>query len=99
MPDYMLLLGTFGVEIGSVRFLLLGCLTLLHAPIFAPHCPDATRFMNRRSVGLMMNASVKLREYAFHHWCLLLLVTWDLPLLSLVTWDLPLLSLGNLLPC
>ena len=78
----MLLLGTFGVKIGSMHFLMLGCLTLLLARIFIPHCPDATRFMNRRSVGLMMNA--------FRHWCLLLLVAWDL---------LPLLSLGNLLLC
>ena len=72
----------FGVKIGSVHFSMSGCSTLLHAPIFVPTCPDVISFMNVRNDGHMMSVLERLRELAFHHWCLQLLVAWD-PLLQL----------------
>ena len=69
----MLLLGTFGVGTGSMHLLMLGCLILLHAPILAPHCQGATKFMNRRNVEHMMNRFGRWRELVFpisccSHW-------------------------------
>ena len=77
----MLLPGTFGVKIGNVRFSISGCLTLLRAPIFVPSCPDVISFMNVRNDGHVMSVLERLRELAFHHWCLQLLVAWG-PLLQ-----------------
>ena len=81
VPVLMLLPGIFGVEIGSVRFSMSGFLTLLRALIFAPNCPDVTSFMNVKKDGHMMSVLERLRELAFHHWCLQLLVAWG-PLLQ-----------------
>ena len=82
----MLLPGTFGVEIGSMCFLMSGCSTLLRVPIFFPNCPDVINFMSMRNDGHMMSVLQRLRELAF----LQLLVTWG-PLLQLF--------LGSLLLC
>ena len=90
VPILMLLPGTFGVKIGSVRFSMSGCSTLLCAPIFVPNCPDVISFMNMRNDGHMMSMLERLRELAFHHWCLQLLVAWG-PLLQQF--------LGSLLLC
>ena len=51
----------FGVKLGSVCFLMSGCSTLLHTPIFVPS------FMNLRSDGFMMSVLERLRKLAFHH--------------------------------
>jgi len=80
----------FGVRIDSMRFLMSGCSTLLQAPIFVPNCPDITSHMNMRSDGHMIHVLERLRELAFHHWCLQLQVAWG-PLLQLF--------LGSLLLC
>jgi len=46
VPVLMLLPGTFGVVIGSVHFLMSGCLILLCTPIFIP---SFISFLNMRS--------------------------------------------------
>ena len=43
--------------------------------------PDVTSFMNVKKDGHMMSMLERLRELAFHHWCLQLLVAWG-PLLQ-----------------
>ena len=53
--NLMLLLVIFGIGIGSMHFLTLGCLILLHVPILTSHCQGAIKFMNRRNVAHMMN--------------------------------------------
>jgi len=60
----MLLLGTFEVGIGSVRFLMSGYSTLLRIPIPVPIYPDVTSYMNVRSDGHMMHVLERLRELA-----------------------------------
>ena len=70
VPVLMLLPGIFGVKIGSVRFSMSGFSTLLRTLIFAPNCPDVTSFMNMKKDGHMMSMLERLRELAFHHWCL-----------------------------
>jgi len=52
VPILMLLLRPFGVGIGSVRFLMSGCSTLLRVPILVPICPDVISYMNVRSDSL-----------------------------------------------
>ena len=74
----------------SVRFSMSGFSTLLRALIFAPNCPDVTSFMNVKKDGHMMSVLERLRELAFHHWCLQLLVAWG-PLLQRFS--------GSLLQC
>jgi len=64
VPILMLLPWTVGVKIGSVRFLMSGCSTLLRAPIFVPNCPDVTSYMNVRSDG--HDVCVR-KELTFHH--------------------------------
>ena len=83
----MLFPGIFGVKIGSVRFSMSGFSTFLRALILAP---DVTSFMNVKKDGHMMSVLERLRELAFHHWCLQLLVAWG-PLLQQF--------LGSLLQC
>ena len=61
VPVLMLLPGSFGIEIGSVRFSMSRCLTLLRAPIFVPHCLDVICFVNVRKDGLMMSVLERLR--------------------------------------
>ena len=90
VPVLMLLPGIFGVEIGSMRFSISGFSILLRALIFAPNCPDVTSFMNVKNYGHMMSVLERLRELAFHRWCLQLLVAWG-PLLQQL--------LGSLLQC
>ena len=90
VPVLMLLPGIFGVKIGSVRFSMSGFSTLLRALIFAPNSPDVTNFMNVKKDRHMMSVLERLRELAFHHWCLQLLVAWG-PLLQRFT--------GSLLQC
>ena len=58
--------------------------------IFAPNCPDVTIFMNMKKDWHMMNVLERLRELAFHHWCLQLLVAWG---------PLPQQFSGSLLQC
>jgi len=65
VPALMLLPGIFGVIIGSVHFLIFGCLTLLRAPIFIPNYPNVTSYMNVRNDMHMMNMLDRLRELAF----------------------------------
>ena len=57
-------------------FLMSGCSILLTTPIFIPNCPDVTSHMNVGSDGHMIHVLERLRELAFHHWCLQLLVAW-----------------------
>ena len=48
---YVVARGTFGVEIGSVRFLILDCLTICTLlRILALNCLDAMLWMNKKSV-------------------------------------------------
>ena len=79
-----------GVEIDSVCFSTSRFSTLLHALIFTPNCPNVTSFMSVKKDGHMMNVLERLRELAFHHWCLQLLVACS-PLLQQFS--------GSLLQC
>ena len=80
---------------GRMRFLMSGCLTFLSAPIFIPNCPDVISFMNMRNDGHMMSVLEGLRELAFHHCCLQLLVAWG-PLLQQFLGSLLLYWLRNI---
>ena len=61
----MLLLGIFGVGIGSMHFFTLGCLILLRTPILDYQCQGAIRFMNKRNDEFMMKEFGRWRELAF----------------------------------